>query len=72
MKTAMQRFIEYLQDIQERDNIPNYVITTAKNCLQTEKEQIINSRLEYGMLKGLTYAESQKLAEDYYNSKFKN
>jgi hypothetical protein len=39
-KTALTEFIEYLEGIKERDNIPNHVITTAKNYLNFEKNQI--------------------------------
>jgi len=42
MKTALTEYIEYLEGIKERDNIPNHVITTAKNYLEPEKNQIID------------------------------
>ena len=42
-KTAMQRYIDYLEDVKERDNIPSWIITTAKNCLEPEKQQIIEA-----------------------------
>lgn len=44
MKTALTEFIEYLEGIQERDNIPTWVITTGKNYLQGEKQQIMEAR----------------------------
>jgi hypothetical protein len=39
-KTTLTEFIEYLEGIKEINNIPNHVITTAKNYLTFEKNQI--------------------------------
>lgn len=47
--TVLQEYIEYLEGISERDNIPSWVITTAKNYLQAEKQQIIDTAIEFGM-----------------------
>jgi len=58
MKTALTEYIEYLEEIKERDNIPNHVITTAKNYLETEEQQIIdatNFGLYSGGIDGETY-----------------
>lgn len=41
-----------------------------KDAKEKEKQQIIDARIELGMYKGLTYDESYKLAEQYYNEKF--
>lgn len=40
MKTTLQEFIEYLEGIKERDNVPSWIVTTAKNYLEIEKQQI--------------------------------
>jgi hypothetical protein len=40
-KTVLTEFIEYLEGIKERDDIPSHVVTTAKNYLQHEKQQIL-------------------------------
>ena len=67
MKTALNEFIEYLEGIKERDSIPSYVITTAKNYLQSEKQQIINARID-GVSKSLAIPKSfaEKKSEEYY------
>jgi hypothetical protein len=67
MKTALNEFIEYLEGIKERDNIPNYVITTAKNYLQAEKQQIIDARID-GVSKSLSIPKTfaEKKSEEYY------
>jgi hypothetical protein len=41
-KTALARYIEYLEGIKERDKIPEYAITTGKNYLNTEKQDLID------------------------------
>jgi hypothetical protein len=43
MKTVLQEFIEYLEGIEKRDNLPNWIITTGKNHLESEKQQIIEA-----------------------------
>jgi hypothetical protein len=68
MKTALNEFIEYLEGIKERDNIPIYVITTAKNYLQAEKQQIENAYWDGGQDIPLT----EKRCEQYYNETYKN
>lgn len=30
-QTAMQEYVEYLEGIQKRDNLPRWIITTARN-----------------------------------------
>jgi hypothetical protein len=67
MKTALNEFIEYLEGIKvQRDNIPIYVITTAKNYLQAEKQQIIDAYAQ-----GFIESEiMDKGAEQYYNETF--
>ena len=74
MKTAMQEAIKEIAELwSSPSDTPNYtqIFEVLESKLKKEKEQIINSRLEYGMLKGLTYTDSNELAEKYYNSKFK-
>lgn len=62
-KTALTEFIEYLEGIKERDNIPSHIITTAKNYLTHEKNQIKKSYDD-----GL--AEWLKTSEQYYNETY--
>ena len=68
-QTAMSRFIEYLEDIKERDNIPSWVINTAKNCLAIEKQQIYDAN-ERGFVVGRK--DIGETAVDYYEKTFKN
>lgn len=43
MKTTLQEFLEYLEGIEKRDNLPSWIITTGKNYLEQEKQQIIDA-----------------------------
>jgi hypothetical protein len=62
-KTALSEFIEYLEGIKERDNIQNHVITTAKNYLTFEKNQIKRAYDD-----GLD--EWNKSADDYFKETY--
>jgi hypothetical protein len=65
MKTAMQEYVEYLEGIQKRDNLPRWIITTARNYFETEKQQIIDAYNNGQQIPPFEYA------EDYYNKTFK-
>ena len=67
MKTAMVDYIEYLESIQERDNIPSWVITTARNYLELEKQQIMDAYCSVVGFENLLKDD----AETYYNETFK-
>jgi len=69
MKTALQGFVEYLEGIKKRDNIPSGVITTAKNYLQIEKEQIMKANFD-GWEQGVKNNQFPLSKEDYYNETF--
>lgn len=68
MKTALQDYIDYLEGIAERGNIPSWVVTTAKNYLQIEKQQIIDVAIEFG---NHGKEMMQQKGEDYYKTIFK-
>jgi hypothetical protein len=68
-KTALTEFIEYLEGIKERDDIPSHVVTTAKNYLRHEKQQITDSYIE-GCRKG--FNEFGENSELYFTKTFTN
>lgn len=73
MKTVLQEFIEYLEGIEKRDNLPSWVITTGKNYLESEKQQIIDA-YRNGRCDQQSSRESifySRMAEQYYNETFK-
>lgn len=67
MKTALTEFIEYLESIQERDKIPSWVITTGKNHLQSEKQQIKEA---YYAGDSDVWDNNRREAEQYYNETY--
>ena len=68
-KTALARYIEYLEGIKERDKIPEYAITTGKNYLNTEKQDLIDTYLEGAMDSPLNSPNDAKL---YFDETFEN
>ena len=68
MKTALQEYIYYLEGIAERDNIPSWVVTTAKNYLPIEKQNLIDVAIEFG---NHGKEMMQERGEEYYNTVFK-
>jgi len=67
MKTAMQEFIEYLEDVRVKDQIPSWVINTAKNHLEMERMQIINACHACKIMQG---REGDKTPKEYYEDTF--
>lgn len=65
MTTALTDFIEYLESIQKRDNVPNWIISTAKNHLEIEKQQIINA-----VNFGFSNWDNDKESEQYYKENY--
>ena len=71
MKTVLQEFIEYLEGIEKRDNLPSWVITTGKNYLESEKQQIINAWINANYKSNALEYFKKEWAEQYYNKTFK-
>lgn len=63
-KTALRLFIDYLEGIKERDSIPTWAITTGKNFLELEKNQM---RKMYNQ--GGKWA-SEICSEDFFDSEY--
>jgi len=79
MKTALSEYLEYLEGIKERDNIPVHIITTAKNYLEAEKQQFVdafNQGFREGESETMTASKEDISKFDdainYYNETFKN
>lgn len=69
MKTTMQEFIDYLQEMQDDDfdSKTQYIIENAIKAKEKEKEQIINAYAE-GRISVIT--KEIISYQEYYNSNF--
>ena len=71
MKTAMQELISELKRIDDYPMI-HFVIRTANDLLEKEKEQIMNANMD-GYKEGCTYHSFDhrpKTTEEYYNQTY--
>lgn len=72
MKTSLSEYIEYLEGIKERDNLPSHVITTAKNYLQQNKTEIIKAyddAFNYVVGGGFVAKTGEQYFDEMYNDK---
>jgi hypothetical protein len=71
MKTAMQQFLEWLENSSNvKDDILNWELV-KENALEKEKEQIMNDYKE-GVNKGILYCNGEVFIskEEYYNQTY--
>lgn len=65
----MQEFIEYLEHIEKRDNLPSWIISTAKNHLESEKKQILKAWI-HGAVRSPLELKHINNPQGYYDSTF--